>query len=274
MIIAATSLLVIGVYETYPLDVTHSVLGKGKDSLKVLLLSDIHAAYFFVSPEKLGLVIEQQAPDAVFFAGDLSSGSKDFEKGIEIMKVIKSYADKFSTPVYAVEGNHDRAGLGERLKALGIRFLANESDTLVTSDGSRWLIAGLKDIRNSEPSYREAVRSEKIKNGDRVLPQVILAHNPECIFKVASELGEDHPDIFLLSGHFHGGQIWMPFGIEYLIMRNERMSREGYRKGPYERDSIKGYISRGLGCVIFPLRFLSKPEAAVIELKSDPHESL
>ena len=269
-IIAAIALLIRGVYETHQLDVTHTVLGEGKDSLKILLLSDIHAAYFFVPVEKLGSVITEEAPDAVVFTGDLSSNRKDFDKGIEIIRSVKSYADSAGIPFYAVEGNHDPDGIAEKLSDLGVIFLANSSETLGSHDGSKWLIAGLRDIRNAEPSYKDAVKSRKQDPDEDLLPQVVLAHNPECIFGISGELREDHPDIFLLSGHFHGGQIWMPFGIEYMIMRNERMSREGYRKGPYERDGIRGYISRGLGCVIFPLRFLSKPEAAVIELRSDP----
>jgi len=262
-------LLIRGLYEPHKLEITHTVLGEGKDSLKLLLLSDIHAAFFFLSKEKIGEVIKTENPDAVVFTGDLASGERDYNQGLAIMSSIKAYADTAGIPLYAVEGNHDPAGIGEKLSAFGVKFLANSSEPMISHDGSRWLIAGLSDIRNSEPSYRDAVDTSKnFPNGNK-LPQVVLAHNPDCIFEITDKLSEDHPDIFLLSGHFHGGQIWMPFGLEYKIMRNERMSREGYRKGPFEKDGIRGYISRGLGCVIVPLRFLSKPEAAVIELRSD-----
>ncbi len=261
-------LLIRGVYEPRKLDVTHTVLGEGQNSVKLLLLSDIHAPYFYVSVEKIGEVIRTANIDAVVFAGDICNGKRDFAKGMDVIRRIKAFSDETGTPFFAVEGNHDPAETGKRLREIGVRFLENSSDSITSRDGSHWQIAGLRDIRNSAPSYAEAVINETSGSNISSAPKVVLAHNPDAVYNVIDDKPEDSPDVFLLSGHFHGGQIWMPFDIEYLIMRKERMCREGLRKEAFEKNGIRGYISRGLGCVIVPLRFLSKPEAAVIELRS------
>ncbi|MDD2393249.1 MAG: metallophosphoesterase [Eubacteriales bacterium] len=262
-------LLFRGLYEPHKLEITHTVLGEGKDSLKLLLLSDIHAAYFYVPLVEIRKVISSGDLDMVVFAGDICNGQHDFDKGVEIIRQIKAFADDAGIPLYAVEGNHDPEEIAVSLRETGVIFPENSSDRIIANDGSLWHIIGLRDIRTAEPSYSTAVNADLSDARISSSPKVVLAHNPDAIYNVIDEMPEDSPDVFMLSGHFHGGQIWMPFGLEYKIMRNERMSREGYRKGPFEKDGIKGYISRGLGCVIVPLRFLSKPEAAVIELKSD-----
>ena len=293
--------LIRGLYEPYTLDATHSVLGQGDRALRVLLLTDIHARFFFVKIDKIYDLIRNSKIDVIILAGDLSDDIHDFESGLEIIRGIKALADQEGIPFWAVRGNHDPQDYGSRLMEMGVRYLENDGFLFQDKNGLTWEVIGLDDLRVGQISYSQA-QAKLQADIDKVLSgkndpmdincgraQIILAHNPYSIFNVLDCLNEDkNPEvpekkfpartanteenkppknIFLLSGHFHGGQIWMPFHLEYRVLRQERMAKDGYRKGPYERDGIKGYISRGLGCVIVPIRFFSRPEAAIIELR-------
>ncbi|MHB1454685.1 MAG: metallophosphoesterase [Saccharofermentanales bacterium] len=270
----AVLLIARGIYETRVLDITHTKIGSGNKSIKVLLLSDIHAQYYFIHGNRLLNVLRTEDLSAVLFAGDLVNGERDMAKGLRILSEVVQEASALRIPVYAVAGNHDPADIGVRLESIGIRYLGNQSEYLEAADGSFWRITGLEDFRIGKPSYAAAADEQSA-------PEIVLAHNPETIFRIiedrkqpnaptdGSQSGKPSQTLFLLSGHFHGGQIWMPFGIEYSIMRHETMAKDGYRKGYYERFGIKGYISRGLGCVLIPLRFLSYPEAALLEIHAD-----
>lgn len=276
-IFLAVSVLLIarGIYETHILDITFTRLGTGSKCIKVLLLSDIHAQYYFIREARLLQALRAEGLEAILFTGDLSNSRRDLPKGLRILSKVVQEAAILHIPVYAVSGNHDDADLGVQLTNIGIRYLGNRSAYLQAADGSIWRIVGLEDFRAGQPSYASAISTDS-----QTVPEIILAHNPEALFNVINDRKQiaSNPEatagniasaLFLLSGHFHGGQIWMPFNVEYSIMRYETMAKDGYRKGCYERFGIKGYISRGLGCVLIPLRFLSYPEAAILEIRAD-----
>lgn len=387
-ITTALSCLVRGIYETFKLDVSFSIIGKGSKSIKVILFSDLHAKYFNVSIDKIVNVIAKSDADVILFAGDFTNGGSTSEKQ-KAARIISRIADAASNnkiPFYAVYGNHDIFGTSEMLDGVDIRILSNESVFVYSKDGSRWKILGLEDLKRGLPDYGKAnsnsisadnhkrenpAKNDKVKideidtkassaseifdcnskqdstfkinhgqfvadaksaypnreNEHEYLPEIILAHNPDTIFmlpgyeydnikssansftdsssiipssispsvtsstvsvsnssqshsnpvssipgsqSITSPLTNKSPVArFILSGHFHGGQIWMPFDLEYKLLRKEKMARLGYRKGAYEYLGFKGYISRGLGCVIVPLRFFSYPEISVLELSAD-----
>jgi uncharacterized protein len=311
----AALLLARGLYEPHRLEVRSIRIGTGMHRIRVLLLSDIHASFFFIRQGRLEALLREHLPDAVLFAGDLTNGIRDLPKGLSILSGISRTAAELGIPCYGVPGNHDRPGFGARLEAIGFWDLANRSDWITTKDGGTWHLIGLEDYRKGRPSYRDAKSHHRTpppsgSTKPNHFPEIILAHNPESILDIIADRREhalshqpestpdsipdrrEHalshqpkstPDSIpdcrehalshqpestpvLLSGHFHGGQIWMPFNIEYTIMRHETMAKAGYRKGYYERAGIRGYISRGLGCVLVPFRLLSLPEAVIIDV--------
>ncbi len=91
--------------------------------------------------------------------------------------------------------------------------------------------------------------------------RVILAHNPDTVFNIPEKAAS-----IMLTGHFHGGQIWMPFRFEFIMLREEKLPRMGITQGLTCFRGLQLYISRGLGCVSIPLRLFSLPELAVIDL--------
>lgn len=71
----------------------------------------------------------------------------------------------------------------------------------------------------------------------------------------------------MISGHVHGGQIRLPFGIENKIFRKDALPKKNVVKGVFDGAGIKFFISKGIGCIMVPFRFLSRPEMTFIEIE-------
>lgn len=87
--------------------------------------------------------------------------------------------------------------------------------------------------------------------------QLYLAHNPDYLYALQTE------NALLLAGHFHGGQICLPFAPEFRWLRKERLGKEGIHRGAHQLGNCHLVLSRGLGCVLLPFRFLSPPELSL-----------
>jgi len=281
-----------GIYETYILKVSHVSFGSNrksknpKNKIRVFLFSDIHVSYLNIRASQIAKEITKSGADVVLFAGDMINKGNATEtlKLKAFFKTICKAAKEINIPIFAVLGNHDSEQLAKEITDTtgvdNLRFLLNSSVVIKSSDNSIWQITGLEDIRIGNPDYKMAHDSlscsEVLKppannknNEDNDLPEIILSHNPDSIYTlpfISNPRNENTKNKFFLSGHFHGGQIWMPFGLEYKILRKEKMASEGFRRGSFEYKSLKGYITRGVGCVVVPLRFLSYPEVVVLEL--------
>lgn len=169
-----------GLYEPHCLEITHTTLGDGKNFLRILLLTDIHVPYFFVSVKKLKSIISSSDLDAIAFIGDLSNNKRNYYKGLKILNDLNKTAKKYSLPFFAVSGNHDPKTMGKDLEEIDIIFLDNSSyifqkttkrpqqmsgDISAKKDEDGydeyidWQIVGLADYRNSTPSYNDAVNN-------------------------------------------------------------------------------------------------------------------
>ena len=94
-------------------------------------------------------------------------------------------------------------------------------------------------------------------------PVILLVHDPDALIHLEPS---GRPD-FMLSGHLHGGQMKFPFKIEFTVLRKtDKLPNMGAVQGSYDISGTTVFISRGLGCGILPFRFLSLPEATVVEI--------
>ncbi|OPZ69473.1 MAG: phosphodiesterase YaeI [bacterium ADurb.Bin478] len=67
-----------------------------------------------------------------------------------------------------------------------------------------------------------------------------------------------------LSGHTHGGQIYLPLlGAPWVRSPGVRLPSRGLSR----HGNATLYINRGLGTILFPIRFLSPPEITVIKIQ-------
>ena len=89
------------------------------------------------------------------------------------------------------------------------------------------------------------------------LYRVLLVHEPDYALEVT-----DVP--LQLSGHSHGGQVYLPLiGAPHVPL-----GAQTYLRGRYDKaDGGVVYVNRGIGMSILPYRFGSVPELTIVEIQ-------
>ena len=221
-------------------------------TVRIVLLCDLHYGPFIRRGSIAAWVDATLAerPDLVIVAGDLVDGWA----GDDVEPLLSELA-RFRAPLgaFATWGNHDYirfgdpSGFGQRLEQIGITVLENRG-MLVRDD---LFLAGLDDVGEGEPDLAAALAG---RPPDAAC--LLVSHNPEALSSVP-------PDVELtLSGHTHGGQINVP-GIGPLVKASDYTQR--LLRG-WSRQPALGYVSRGLGVSLAPLRLNCPAELTVLEL--------
>lgn len=236
------------------------------ENFKILQLTDLHS-------KKIGGIlskIEREEPDIVVMTGDMIS--TDDENFDVFLSYAEEIAEKF--PTYFIVGNHEQAlkradcaELIAKLADIGVYVLDNErvkierGDSGINLYGMWFNLRFYRDV-NDESTEEYIVSKEHItnilgnaKNGVNIL----LTHNP-VYFDAYAEWGAD----LTLSGHMHGGMIYVPF--KGGLFSPEKEYYPEYDGGYYEKQGSYLIVSRGLG-EHKGFRFLNQPEIAVITLK-------
>ena len=192
------------------------------------------------------------APDLVLLGGDLV----DHRAPADLAPLLTQLA-RLTAPlgVYAVWGNHEYNRFARRdlpsfaaaLGEVGVVVLRNEGLTLRDD----LYLAGLDDVIEGRPDLAAALAGRP--PGAACL---LVSHNPD----VLPSLGDSVE--LTLSGHTHGGQVVLP-GIGPLVTR----SRHGRRfVAGWVRAPALGYVSRGLGVTLAPVRLFCPPELTLATL--------
>ena len=228
--------------------------------LRIVLLTDLHAEWLRISPERLRDALLALDFDCLLFGGDLTGRHHRPAKATPWLMVLQDVLAARQVPGYAVVGNHDAIVSLDLLRQAGFHILQNSSALIQDQQNINWQLIGLDILKKGQPDFAAALSTQP----DQAVPaarRIILAHNPDTIFQVPPGAAG-----FFLAGHFHGGQIYMPFHLEFFLLRREKLGRMGYHKGAFDFRGLASYISRGLGSVLFPLRLGSRPEIALIHV--------
>lgn len=147
---------------------------------------------------------------------------------------------------------NDVPAMLRELEARGVVPLINRAVPL-RGDGVEVWFAGVDDALEGRPDLAAALAD--VPDGR---PLVLLAHNPDVWLDPAAGRAD-----LVLSGHTHGGQVWLPLlGAAHTQGTHLRRRRPA---GWFRRARTHLFVSRGLGESI-PLRFAARPQVALIRL--------
>lgn len=221
---------------------------------RIALMADIHHGPFVPLAYVRHVVSLANAlnPDITLLAGDYVHGHHSYiAPGINELGKLKAKLGRF-----AVRGNHDnRAYTPNSTSALADAGLPDLNNTGVWLErgGSRLRICGVGDLWTDHQSLSSALGDST--EHDAV---ILLSHNPDF-----AEIIRDRRVGLVLSGHTHGGQIVVP-GLGAPIVPSRYGQK--YLCGLVRAPVCQVFITRGVGTVTPPARFLCRPEVVLITL--------
>ena len=241
--------------------------------VRFAVLADLHGNTFGEENAGLLAAVQEASPDGILLAGDMiSRHAKAYGDVIALVEQLARIA-----PVYSSIGNHEAD------------YIALHGDTFLRemeAAGAVLLDGGYRDVRLGGQTVRigglfaypfaqdgyDSCRKETMEPGlydfltdftDTNLPKVMIAHRPEGY--ILGESSVTWAIDAVVSGHYHGGQIVLPF-LGGLWAAEQGLFPE-YLHGFYEKDKLHLLITSGLGSGsrLIP-RFNNPPELAVLTL--------
>ncbi len=229
--------------------------------IKVLHLSDLHASKvvslaYLRRALKMGLALQ---PDLICVTGDFITWK--FKRYTEYAEVLSQLSA--AAPTFACLGNHDggpwaagkmKLGNGDSaevralLETSRIQLLHNEHAT-ATIKGTELNLVGVGDLWNSECDPKTAFAGM-----DTTRPTLLLSHNPDTKEELTA-----FPWQLMLSGHTHGGQLYLPgLGAPLAPVKHKKFVR-----GLHRLEDRWLHISKGVGS-LHGVRFNCRPEVALL----------
>jgi len=225
------------------------------DGFRLVLIADTHCGPWtrptFV--RKVVRLANGQEPDVALLLGDYCHRHpRHIGPGVEPFAELRSEHGSFG-----VLGNHDHWQGAEAsrlaLKRAGVTELTNASITVARGNG-RLAIGGVDDLWEGIQDPIKAFIGVAAST-----PRILMSHNPDYAEELPPALRVD----LMVSGHTHGGQVHVPlFGAPMLPSRFGQKYRAGLVRGP----RCPVYVTRGLGTISPPVRFLCRPELTVLTL--------
>lgn len=274
LFIAALSLD--GIYGASHLQVTQydvtveKAITNGEDTLKVVLIADLHLGYSIGSPYMKKMVdrINEQSPDLVVIAGDIFDNDYDaLDNPDRLVQILSGIESRYG--VYACYGNHDiqeklLAGFtlektkekvsDPRMDALlekaGIRLLQDEG---ILIDDSFYLY-GRPDAKKPGRGIAERKSPAQLTEGMNLSkPILVIDHEPRQL----EELSKAGVDLDLC-GHTHDGQMFPGNLLTSLMWENSC--------GYLQKGSMHNIVTSGVGVFGPNMRVGTKSEICVVNV--------
>lgn len=235
------------------------------DGFAIAQLSDFHYDEHSVAPISTAIeIVNRLRPDVVVLTGDFVTVPpfhRRFHTAQRALRAAEPCARLLANlqprlAMAAVLGNHDVDASAPRVTAIlhshGIPVLRNRSIPL-EQRGSRIWLCGLDSLWQGAADLDLAL--QPVPREEMV---VLLVHEPDFADQAAH-----YPVDLQLSGHSHGGQIWLPgIGAPWLPPFARKYPRGMHRIGP-----LTLYTNMGLGTIRVPVRLNCPPEVTLFTLR-------
>lgn len=240
------------------------------ESVRIVHLTDLHSWTYGDDNSELVRLVSEQEPDLILMTGDMMD--RDDENANIACALIRQL--KETAPVYYSYGNHESAWMkrtGTDLRPIlteaGARVLDIEYLDLEVN-GQKIRLGGYYNYYRQPHMLNgvaEEVRAERIfaddfENTDRY--KIFLNHIPTTWLDW--EYIDKHPAGLVLSGHYHGGQVRIPF-VGGLIAPYVGWFPP-YTEGMYVGEKATCILSTGLGARPGIPRFNNPPQVVVVDL--------
>ena len=241
---------------------THNITvnEKGEQELRVVQFTDTQLGEYYNlnNLEKAVKKINKLNADIVVFTGDLIDNASIYDDLYNVSEVLKKIECNIGK--YAIYGNHDYGGGASLhyeniMNEAGFEVLTNENRTIEFNNQSINIFGADDGLMGNQNSY------ETMYNIDNNGVNLLLLHEPDLVDQYI-----EYPIDLVLSGHSHGGQIYIPF---YGPLKTTLLA-EKYTKGVYNINNERGtmlYVNSGLGNTKLPFRFGNIPEVSLFKLK-------
>jgi uncharacterized protein len=224
------------------------------EGFRIAFLADIHHGPF-TGLDYIRKVVKETislSPDLIALGGDyVHSGGRYTHPCFEVLRGLSA-----PSGVVAVLGNHDHWDAPKEthvaIQEAGFSDLTNTGFWLKRG-AERLRIAGVGDLWEDRQDLKAAL-------GDMEPEEtcVLLSHNPDYM-----EVLDDPRAGLVLSGHTHGGQVYLPpFGAPLIPSAYGQKYRYGLVKTSYSQV----FVTRGVGTIYPPVRFCCPPEIALLTL--------
>ena len=170
-------------------------------SVRIAVISDLHASSWSISNSRIVSHIKDTEPDIVMILGDMYSRKSQWEK-IQIPIELSTNLVNAGYPVYFVPGEHDTSE--EYFSALsdaGVHVMRYKEEIINVKNNNIRILG----IDNAYYSSTFDLSNAFDRTPDTFT--VLMAHIPN--YKAFSEFGAD----LTVCGDSHGGIIQLPFGL-------------------------------------------------------------
>lgn len=242
--------------EPHILTVRRFIVGTGKNTMRIVFISDIHVGPYKGARWVKRLVRKTNAlkPDLILLGGDFT-----YEDASDPSSLSGFIELRARYGVMGIMGNHDFSSHHENkiqtvLENANVVMLRNMSKGFMHK-GIHCVVTGVEDDWEGDTDFEKA--NKDIKKEDCV---IALIHNPD----LAPHAAKFHPAL-MLSGHVHGGQIRLPF-MGAIAPLPHHLGRK-FDRGQFNVSNTPLIIGQGVGESGPRARLFCPPQIVQIELR-------